>query len=60
MDQRTRKLMTMRKALHPRDGIERLCVSRKEDDREGASIKGLDDYIKKNKENETHEILWDF
>ena len=30
MFQRTRKLMTMHKALHPRDVIERLYVSRKE------------------------------
>ena len=30
MDQRTRKLMTMHKALHPRDDVNRLYVSRKE------------------------------
>ena len=30
MDQRTRKLMTMRKALHPKDDVDRLYVSRKE------------------------------
>ena len=30
MDQRTRKLMTMHKALHPRDDVDRLYVSRKE------------------------------
>ena len=30
MDQRTRKLMTMHKALHPRDDVDRLHVSRKE------------------------------
>ena len=29
MDQRTRKLMTMHEALHPRDDIDRLYVSRK-------------------------------
>ena len=28
MDQRTRKLMTMHKALHPRDDLDRLYVSR--------------------------------
>ena len=28
MDQRTRKLMTMHKALHPRDDVDRLYVSR--------------------------------
>ena len=30
MDQRTRKLMTMHKALHPRDDVDRVYVSRKE------------------------------
>ena len=30
MDQRTRKLMTMHKALHPRDDVDRIYVSRKE------------------------------
>ena len=30
MNQRTRKLMTMNKALHPRDDVDRLYVSRKE------------------------------
>ena len=30
MDQRTRKLMNMHKALHPRDGVDRLYVTRKE------------------------------
>ena len=29
IDQRTRKLMTMHKALHPRDDVDRLYVSRK-------------------------------
>ena len=38
MDQRTRKLMTMHKALHPRDDIDRLYVSRKERGRGLASI----------------------
>ena len=32
MDQRIRKLMTMHKALHPRDDIDRLYVSRKEEE----------------------------
>ena len=31
MDQRTRKLMTVHKALHPRDDIDRLYVSRKKE-----------------------------
>ena len=55
MDQRTRKLMTMHKALHPRDDIDRLYVSRKEGGRElasiedtaDASIQRLKDYIEK-------------
>ena len=38
MDQRTRKLMTMHKALHPRDDVDRLYVSRKEEGRRLASI----------------------
>ena len=51
MDQRTRKLMTMHKALHPRDDIDRLYVSRKEGERGLASIEEsiqrLEDYIEK-------------
>ena len=38
MDQRTRKLMTMHKALHRRDDVDRLNVSRKEGRRGLASI----------------------
>ena len=38
MDQRTRKLMTWHKALHPRDNADRLYVSRKEGGRGLASI----------------------
>ena len=54
MDQRTRKLMTMPKALDPRDDVDRLYVSRK--GRRGlttieytvdASIQRLEDYTKK-------------
>ena len=33
MDQRTRKLMTVHKALHPRDDVDRLYVPRKEEGR---------------------------
>ena len=55
MDQRTRKLMTMHKALHTRDDIDRLYVSRKEggkglastEDSVEASIQRLKDYIEK-------------
>ena len=55
MDQRTRKLMTMHKVLHPRDDVDRLYVSRKEggrglasiEDTVDASLQGLEDYIEK-------------
>ena len=55
MDQRTRKLMTMHKALHPRDDVNRLYGSRNEggrglvsiDDSVDASIQRLEDYIQK-------------
>ena len=55
MDQRTRKLMTIHKALHPRDDVDRLYVSRKEGGRGlasiehtvDASIQRLEDYIEK-------------
>ena len=55
MDQRTRKLMTMHKALHPSDDVDRLYVSRKQggrglasiEDTVGASIQRLEDYIEK-------------
>ena len=55
MDERTRKLMTMHKALYPRDDIDRLYVSRKErrrglasiEDSVDASIQRLEDYIEK-------------
>ena len=56
MDQMTRKQMTMHKALHLRDDVDRLYVSRKEGERGLASIEDtvdvsiqrLEDYIKKN------------
>ena len=55
IDQRTRKLMTMHKALHPRDNVDRLNVSRKEGgrgiasnkDSVDASIQRLEDYKEK-------------
>ena len=55
MDQITRKLMTRHKALHLRDDVDRLYVSRKEGGRELASIEDtvdssiqqLEDYIEK-------------
>ena len=58
MDQRTKKLMTMHKALHPRDDVDRLYVSRKEggrgptsiEDTVDASIQRLEDYIEKHEQ----------
>ena len=55
MEQRTKKLMTMHKALHPRDDVDRLYVSRKQggrgiariEDTVDASIQRLEDYIEK-------------
>ena len=55
MDQRTRKLMTMHKALHHRDDVDRLYVSRKKGgkglasikDTVDASIQRLEEYIEK-------------
>ena len=55
MDQRTRKLMTMHKALHPRDNVDRLYVPRKEggrglasiEDSNDTSIQRLEDYVEK-------------
>ena len=53
MYQRTRKLLTMHKALHPRDDVDRLYVPRKEggrglasiEDSVDTSIQRLEDYI---------------
>ena len=55
MDQKTRKLMTMNKALHPRDEVDRLYVSRIEgergltsiEDSVDSSIQQLENYIEK-------------
>ena len=54
MDQRTRKLMTMQKALLPRDDVDRRYVPRKEGERGLTSIQDsvyasiqLEDFIKK-------------
>ena len=55
MNQRTRKLIIIYKALHPRDDVDRLYVSRKEggrgltsfEKRVDASIKRIKDNIKK-------------
>ena len=55
MDQRTRKLMTLHKALHPRDNVDRLYVSRREGRRRltsiensvDTSIQRLENYIEK-------------
>ena len=55
LDQRTKKLMIMQKALHPRDDVGRLNVSRKEgrsgltstEDSVDALIQRHEDYIEK-------------
>ena len=55
IDLRTRKLMAIHKAIHPRDDIDKLYVSRKEGRRGyasientvDASIRRFEDYIKK-------------
>ena len=52
MDQRTRKLMTIHKALHPRDNVDRLFVPRKEEGRGFASIEdSVDASIQRLEEN---------
>ena len=73
MDQSTRKLITMHKALHPRDDFDRLYVSRKEggrgltsvEDSVDASIQRLKDYIEKHEgglitasRNETENMMY--
>ena len=57
MDQRTRKLMTMHKASHPRDDVHRLYVSKKEGGRRLVSIEDtVDASIQRLKDNiEKHE-----
>ena len=55
MDQRTSKLLTMHKALHSRDDVDRLYTSRKDggrgfasiEDNVDASIRRLEDYVEK-------------
>ena len=64
MDQRTRKLMTMHKVLHPRDDVDRLHVSRKErgrglasiEDSVDASIQRLEVYIEKHEQGQITAI----
>ena len=46
MDQSTRKLVTMNKALHPRDDVDRLYVSRKEG---GRGLANIEDSIEDSK-----------
>ena len=57
IDQRTKKLITMHKELHPRDDVDRLHVSRKEggklasiENSVDSSIQRLEDYIEKQEE----------
>ena len=52
MDQRTRKLMTMHKVIHPRDDVDRLYVSRKEGGRGLASIEHSFDASKEQLEDD--------
>ena len=67
MDHRTRKLMTMHKALHSRDDVYRLYVSRKEGGRELASIENsvdssiqrLEDYVEKHEGGQITAIKTD-
>ena len=55
IDQRTRKFMTMHKALHPREDVDRLYLSRRGGGRElvsievsvDVSIQRIEDYIEK-------------
>ena len=71
MDERTRKLMTMRKILHPKDDVNRLYLSRKEEgrglasieDSVDASIQRFEDYKEKHEggvitttRNDNHKI----
>ena len=59
MHKALRKLMTMHKALHPRDDVDGLYVSRKEggrglasiEDTVDASIQRLEDYIENTNED---------
>ena len=57
MDKRIRKLKTIHKALHPRDDVDRLYVSRKEGGRRLASIENSIDALIQQLENniEKHE-----
>ena len=43
MDQKTRKFITMHKALHPKDDVDRMYVSRKECGRRHVSIEDIVD-----------------
>ena len=59
INQRTRKIMTMHKALHPRDDVDRLYVSRREggrvltniEDTVDASIQRLEDNMENTNED---------
>ena len=58
MDQRTKKLMTKLEALHPRDDVHRLYVSRKDEENGLASIEYSVD-LKNGKKNKSMSILND-
>ena len=57
MDQRARKLMTMHKALHPRDDINRIYVSRKEGGGKLASIEDNVDALMTTQKNSKEDRL---
>ena len=67
MDQRARKIKTMHKALHPRDDVDRLYVSRKEggrglasiEDSVDVSIQRLEDYIEQHEQGLITAIRYD-
>ena len=67
MDQRTRKLMAMQKALNPRDDVDRQYISIKEggtgpasiEDTVDASIQRLEDYIEKHERGLITTIIVD-
>ena len=58
IDQRTRKLMTMHKALHSRDDVDRLHVPRKEGGRGLASIEDNVDTSKQRLEDYVEKYEW--
>ena len=54
MDQRTRKQTTMHKALHPRDDVDKLYVSRKE----GRGLASIEDSVDASIQRRLHKKAW--